>query len=142
MEVSSDDLYTELCSYANVVVLGSNSLLFEINGRTFHDQPFSSDIDMAKDVPIVDGSLAYDFPHTGAVCVLVLRNALYIPSMEHNLIPPFIMIASGVIVDDVSKIHYKNPVVDDNRISFDHSNLRITLHLNDVFSYFHTIVPH
>ena len=42
---------------------------------------------MERIVPIFDGDLSYDCPHTGKVYFLVLRNALHIPSMDHNLIP-------------------------------------------------------
>ena len=62
MEVSSDDPRTELDSHANVVVLGSNSFVFESTGRTCEVQLFSSDLGIANDVPIVDVDLAYDFP--------------------------------------------------------------------------------
>ena len=54
IEVSSDDPRTELDSHANMVVLGSISFVFESTGRTFNVQPFSSNICIAKDVPIVD----------------------------------------------------------------------------------------
>ena len=105
MEACSDDPRTELDSHANLVVLGSNSFVFESTGRTYNVQPFSSDLDVEKDVPIVDGALAYDCPYTGEVCVLVVRNALHVPSIDYNLIPPFIMRASSFVVNDVPNVH-------------------------------------
>ena len=60
--------------------------------------------------------------------------------MDHKLILPFIMRARGVIVNDVPKIHCKDPVVDNHYISFDNSDLKIPLQLNGVFSYFQTRV--
>ena len=74
METSSDDLRTELDCHANVVVLGSNSFVFEPTGRTDNAQPFSSDLGMESNFPIVDRSLARDYPHIDEVFVLVLRN--------------------------------------------------------------------
>ena len=71
---------------------------------------------MAKDVPISDGALAYDCPYAGEVCVLLLRNELHVPSMDHNLIPPFIMRTGSVIINDVLNIHYEDPAVDNNCI--------------------------
>ena len=62
MEASSDDLRTELDSHAKMVVLGLNSFVFESTGRTFNVQPFSTNLGVAKHVPIVDGALAYDCP--------------------------------------------------------------------------------
>ena len=62
MEASFDDPRTELDSHANMVVLGLNSFVFESTGRTCNVQPFSTDLDVAKNVSIIDGALAYDRP--------------------------------------------------------------------------------
>ena len=129
MEASIDNPWTELDSHANIVVLGLNSFVFESTGRTCNVQPFSTDLGVARDVPIVDGALAYDCPYSGIVYVLVVRNALHVPSMDHNLIPPFIMRAGGVVVNDVPKIQCKDPAVDDHFISFDDSDLQILMQL-------------
>ena len=133
MEASSYDLRTELDSHANMVVLRLNSFMFESTGRTCDVQPFSSELGIAKDVPIVDGALAYDCPYSGIVYVLVVRNSLHVPSMDYNLIPPFIMRAGGVIVNNVPKIHCEDPAVDSHCISFDASDLRIQFQINGVF---------
>ena len=138
MEASSDDPRTELDSHANMVVLGLNSFVFESTGRTCNVQPFSSELGVAKDVPIVDGALAYDCPCSGIIYVLVVRKALHAPSMNHNLIPPFMLRTVGVIVNDVPKIHCEDPAVDNHCISFDNSDLWIPFQINGVFSYFHT----
>ena len=141
IEVSSDNLRTELDSHASTVVLGLNSFVVVSTGRTFNVQPFSSDLGVAKDVPIVDGALAHDFPYSGIVYILVVRNALHVTLMDHEPSPPFIIRAGGVIDNDFSKIHYEDPAVDDHCVSFDTSDLRIPLQLNGVFSYFHVRVP-
>ena len=74
---------------------------------------------MAKDFPIVDGDLVHDCPCTGEVYVLVIRNTLHTPSMNHNLIPPFTVRAVNVTINDVPKIHCEHPMVDYHSISFD-----------------------
>ena len=103
--------------------------------------PFSSDIGMTKNIPIVEGALAYDCRYTCEVYDLVVRNTLLVPSMNHNVIPPFIMRAGGLIVNDFPKIHCEDSTVDDHCVSFDSSNVQIPLQLNDAFSYFHTRLP-
>ena len=70
----------------------------------------------------------------------MIRNSLHVPSMDHNLITPFIMRAGGITINDVPKIHCKDPIVSDHSVSFDHSDLRIPLQLNGMFSCFHTKV--
>ena len=91
VEAFSDDPRTELKSPTNRVGLGLNSFVFESSGRTCNVQPFSSDLGIAKDVPIADGALACDCPCAGVVYVLVVGNALHVPSMDHNLILPLTM---------------------------------------------------
>ena len=73
--------------------------------------------------------------------MLVIRNELYVPSMEHDLMQPFIMRSGGFTVNDTPEIHCEDTIVDDHSVSFDQSDLRISLRLNIVFSYFHTRVP-
>ena len=140
MEASSYDPRTRLDSHANMVVLGLYSFVFESTGRTYNVQPFSTDLGIAKDIPIVDGALAYDFSHSGITYVLVVRNSLHVLSMNHDLIPSFITSAGGVLVYDIPKIHCEDPVVDNHCMSFDNYDLRIPLQLNGVFSYFHARV--
>ena len=100
MEVSSDDSRTELDSHTRIVVPGSNSFVFESTVRAFNVRPFSSDLGMEMNVPIADGDLSCDYPCTGKVRVLVIINELYIPSMHHNLIPPFIIRAGCFAIND------------------------------------------
>ena len=40
--------------------------------------------------PIVNATIAYDCPRSHKTYKLIVRNALYVESMEENLIPPFI----------------------------------------------------
>ena len=132
---------TELDSHANMVVLGSDCFIFENTGRSCTVHPFSSDLGSARDVPIVDAALAYDCQYTGETIILLVRNALYIPTMENNLIPPFVMRSGGVQVNDKPKIQCDQPTVEDHSLSFPDSDIRIPLQLHGVFSYFPTRRP-
>jgi hypothetical protein len=132
---------SELDSHANMMVLGRNSFIFESTNRSCNVKPFSSELGIAENVPIVDGAIAYDDEYTGETYILIMRNALYIPSMHINLLPPFIMRAGGVIVNDIPKIHCKNPSSSDHSISFHNSPLCIPLKLSGTFSYFNHRVP-
>ena len=49
---------TELDSHANMVVLGKESFIFESTGKTCNVEPFSIDLGIAQDIPIVDAALA------------------------------------------------------------------------------------
>jgi len=139
---ASVDPWTELDSHANMVVLGASAFIFESTGRFCNVQPFDSKLRTSHDVPIVDETLAYECPYTMGTYILIVRNALYIKHLRNNLIPPFIMREGGVVVNDVPKIHTKNPTVKDHSISFhDEPDLLIPLHLSGIFSYFCTRRP-
>jgi hypothetical protein len=49
--------------------------------------PYSLDLSAIDDVEIGDVAMAYDNPYTGVTYILVMRNALLIPTMNHNLKP-------------------------------------------------------
>ena len=118
---------SELDSHANMVVLGKECFVFEPTGKTCSVEPFSSELGIAQNVPIVDAALAYDCPFTYETYILIIRNALHIETMQHNLIPPFIMREGGVQVNDIPKIHCTDPDIDDHCISFKDTELRIQL---------------
>ena len=72
---------------------------------------------------------------------MIICNVLYMPTLQHNLLPPFLMRQGCVIVDEKPKIHYREPTNNNHCISFVDNDLRILLGLNGVFSFFHTRTP-
>jgi len=58
-----------------------------------------------------------------------------------NLVPPFILREAGVLMNDVPKIHVKDPTENDHAIVFPDDNLQIPLQLHSIFSFFHTRMP-
>ena len=132
---------SELDSHTNMIVLGKDCFVFRSTGKTCNVDSFSSDLDIAENILIVDAALAYDCPFTCETYILIVRNALHIKSMTHHLIPPFILMEAGVIVNDIPKMHCDDPNTNDHCISFKDINLEIPLQLNEVFSYFNTRKP-
>ena len=96
---------------------------------------------MAKVVPIVDTSLAFDYHYTGEVYALVIRIVFHAPSMDHNLILPFITRFGGVTINGAPTIHCEDHIVNDHSVSCDQSYLRTPLQWNVVVSCFHARVP-
>ena len=70
----------------------------------------------------------------------MITKAPDVPSIDHNLISPFMMRAGGVTINDFPKMHCEDPTLDDHSFSFEHSDLRNPLQLNSAFSYFCTRV--
>ncbi|CAJ1952671.1 unnamed protein product [Cylindrotheca closterium] len=133
------DSRSELDSHANMIVVGSNCFVLSDTGRTASVNPYNPEY-AAKSIPIVDASLLYEDQVTGQEYILVIRNALHVPSMTHNLIPPFILRENGIQVNDTPKIHLADPSSDDHAIKFD-EHLRIPMKLHGTFSYFVTRKP-
>ena len=132
----------ELDSHANVVLLGRDCFVFDgIQGKTCRVIPYDPGLGTGRDIPIVDGAVAYDCDYTHQTYIMVVRNALYVPTLDHSLIPPFILREAGIIVKDTAKIHVKDPSVEDHSIYIPDLELRIPLQLHGIFSYFHVRKP-
>ena len=133
---------TELDSHANMVVLCGHAYVYDrVNDNTCDVLPFDPALGKSSSVPIVDGALAYDCPRTNQTYILVFKNALHVPSMTHNLVPPFILREAGLKVKETPKIHVSDPDQNDHSISDPDSDLHITLQLHGIFLYFHTRTP-
>ena len=75
---------TELDSHANMAVLGKQINIIQDLGLCAEVNAFPDEISKMSQVPIVDGCMAYDYPATGKTFILVVRNGLYIPTMENG----------------------------------------------------------
>ena len=104
---------TELDSHANMPVVGKHAYIIAESSKMVDVSLFTPDYKPLT-VPLVDAMIKYNNPYNGKSCILVLRNALYVPSMNNNLIPPFMLREMGVAVNDVPKIHKEDPTVDDH----------------------------
>jgi len=125
-----------------MIVLGKHCFVFDnVHGQTCEVQPFDPSLGTVKKVPIVDAAIAYDCPYTHKTYILMFRNALHVPSMDNNLIPPFIMREAGITVNDIPKIHANDPESKDHSIAFPDTDLRIPLQLWGIFSFFHSRIP-
>ena len=131
---------TELDSHANMVVIGKNTMVLNTTGRSAIVRAFSPE-HAPIEVAIVDAAIVYDCPYGGQTHIIICLNALHVPSMEHNLVPPFIMREAGITVNDVPKIHTKDPGTEDHSIYFAKEDVRIPLLLCGTFSYFPTRKP-
>ena len=130
----ADEARTELDSHANMAIIGRNAYILNDSGRTAQVSPFTQDYEALSEVPIVDAAILYECPHTNKAHILIVRNALSVPAMEHNLIPPFIMQEAGIRVNDTPKIQVHDPTEEDHSLIFPSDNVRIPLSLWGVFS--------
>ncbi len=131
---------TELDSHANMAVAGSDCTVIARSESVHHATvtPFSSNLPTMDMVKIGDVAIAYNDPISLQTYLLVMRNALLIPMMDHNLIPPFLIRLAGLQVDETPKHQLALPTIDNHTIYDSESGMRIHLKLNRIFSYFST----
>ena len=138
MENYSGQSATELDSHANMAVAGANVSIISKSGLVATVTPFSDDLPPMDNVEIGDVAIAYDDPRTGVTYILIIRNALLIPTMTHNLIPPFLIQEAGLFLDETPKIHVIVPNVTNHSIIDHESGMHIHLDLDGIFSHFPT----
>jgi hypothetical protein len=71
-------------------VAGKHAYVLAQSGKTATVRAFSPDIPPTE-IPIVDCAFLYECPLSGKLYILVARNVLHVPTMEHNLVPPFLL---------------------------------------------------
>ena len=130
---------TDLDSHANMPVVGSNSRVIRRVGKEVNVSPFTPDYNSIT-LPVVDAAILYQCPYTGKEYILLIMNALHVPAMSHNLVPPFIIRDAGVTVRSTPKIQCSDPDETHHALTFD-STFRVPLQLHGIFSYFKTSKP-
>ena len=132
---------SEFDSHAKMIVVGKHCVIINTTGKTCTVNAFSPSDGKVNDVPIVDAVIAYDCPIKGKAHLLLMRNALYIPEVEQNLIPPFILREGGILVDECPKSQSINPTLDNHSMYCRDADLRIHFELTNTFSSFPTRKP-
>ena len=108
---------TELDSHKNTALVGKDCYIFDhVNERTCDIEPFDPSVGKKSKVTIVDTAIIYGCPYTHKSYLLVIKNALDVSTLTHNLLSPFILREAGITVNDVPTIHVDNPSTIDHAI--------------------------
>ena len=129
---------TELDSHANMAVAGRDCTIIAKSGHLATVTPFLADLPVMEQVEIGDVAIAYDDPYSSRTFLLVMRNALLIPSMDHNLLPPFLVREASLFLDETPKFQSTDLTRNNHTIFDEEMGMRIHLQLNGTFSYFPT----
>ena len=116
-----------------MVVIGKEAFVFSHSGKYADVQASAKDVKGLPEIPNVDSVIAYDCTSSGETYLLVVRNALCVPTMDINLIPPFVLRESGLILNDTPKIHCKDPSVEDHSLFDEETGMRIPFTFNGTF---------
>ena len=132
---------TELDSHADSPVVGSNCFIKRKTGKKVNVSGFSDELGKPMSVDVVDAVVAYDDPLEGDTYLSVIKNALHVPSMKSNLIPPFMMRLAGIEVNECPKFLSEFPTIKNHSILFREENVRIPLQLSNTISLIPTRTP-
>ena len=124
---------THLDSHANMAVCGKHCRVVADTGFKADITTFSDEVGQMLEVLIVDALILYENLSSGEKFPLVVKNTLHVPSMNHNLIPPFSMRQASIIVNDKAKIFCDNPTRDDHAIIDKEMGMHIILSIKNTF---------
>ena len=119
---------TEMDIHVNMAVAGKSCTIIAKSGQYVNDTPFSADLPEMEKVEIGDVAIAYDDPISLVTYLLVMRNALLIPSMSHNLLPPFLIREASLFLDEIPKFQSTDLSLDNHTI-YDEDTPSVEWHL-------------
>ncbi len=94
---------TTLDSHANMAVAGNETTVIARSGTFANVTHFSKDLPAMDMVELGDAAMCFDDPISLETYILVMKNALLIPTMGHSLIPPFLIREAGLTLDETPK---------------------------------------
>ena len=134
------DSWIRLNTHANMLVIGNNAYILRAHDRTGEVSPYTPNYEPLH-VLMMDAAVKYECPFGGKKYVLVVQNALHVPSMKHNLMRPFTMREDGLLVKDTTTIQMVGPTVEDHVLRVLETGHRVPLYFWSVFSYLPTTKP-
>ena len=136
---------TELDSHADTCVVGKSVLIVQDYGRAVDVRGYDSSQGVVHGgCKTVSAAIAYDCP-SGEVIILTIHQAIYIPSLNHNLLCPMQLRLNDVKLSETPKFLADNPDVRTHgmvlRDDDADEELVIPMDLHGVTSYFPTRKP-
>ncbi len=134
---------TDLDSHADTCVVGKHVLIAEILDKKVNVTGFDPAQGKIKDLDLVTAALAYDCPQTGEVSILMIHQAVHVPTMENDLLCPMQMRMNDVELHECPKFMEGHPsdMSHSLRVTEDGEELCIPFGLRGVTSYFTTRKP-
>jgi hypothetical protein len=114
--LSSYGSRTELDSRADTTVLGKHCLVVSHINCTADVAAFMLDFGLAEKISIITGALAYDHPE-GETFIIVVNQALSIPTLDDNLVCTNQCRMNDVIIDECPKYLSPNPTDDTHTLT-------------------------
>ena len=140
--MSSKNEGAHLDSHANMVICGKYCHILSRSGINTTVSAFTNDVGTMQ-ILIIDAVITYNCPDTNKIWLLIVWAVFFVESMNHNLIPPFILQEVGMEVNDRHKIHYPKvtPSITNHMFSNAKHGLLIPFKLSRIFSMFDSRKP-
>jgi hypothetical protein len=134
---------TDLDSHADTCVVGKNALIVHLLNKKVNVTGFDPSLGKVKDLDLVSAALAYDCPATGETVILIIHQAVHVPTMKNDLLCPMQIRVNDIEIQECPKFLLERP--DDMshalRVTQDGEELVIPLALRGVVSNFPTRKP-
>ena len=98
-----------------MIVFGKYCLIISKSGKEAIINDFTDQVGTIS-LPIVYAAVEYDCPWSQNTYILIARNILSVPSMDHNQIPPFILHEAGIKSNNTAMIHLNEYSIDEHDI--------------------------
>ena len=105
----------ELDSHADMAVIGKDCHIISHLKKYIEVSGYDPSMP-STERELVSACFAYDDPDNGQVKILVIHQALYVPTMNYSLIPPAQMRDNDVIVNECPKSMMDNPTANDHAL--------------------------
>ena len=100
---------TDLDSHADTCVVGKNALIIHILNKKVNVTGFDPSLGKVKDLDLVSAALAYDCPETGETVILMIHQAVHVPTMINDLLCPMQMRTNDIGVQECPKFLEEHP---------------------------------
>jgi hypothetical protein len=142
-DLQIEEHFTELDSHADTCVVGKHALIVHLLDKKVNVTGFDPSRGKVKDLNLVSAALAYDCPRTGEAIMLMVHQAVHVPTMENDLLCPMQMRMNDVKVNECPKFMETRPNDKSHtlRTTQDGEDLCIPFGLRGVTSYFPTLKP-
>ena len=141
--IMGKEVSSELDTHADTCCVGSQCIITHDYGKSVTACGFDPKL-QAKELRVVNAAVAYERPETGEIIIVMINQAIHMPTLDHNLLSTMQLRLSDMIVNDCPKFLEKNPGDNSHCIICPDPTgepLRIPLRLKGVTSYFTTRKP-
>ena len=90
----------ELDTHANTCVVGRHAFIVERHGRVLNVSRYDPKKGSAKNLEVLNAAITVDNVNTGESHVVIIKKAVHVPNLEHNLLCLMQICMNGAVVNE------------------------------------------